>query len=171
MTAGRFWTSVFALLALALAILFVVKVWAVFIPFFFGFALAYFVQPIIARFEAAGMRRDRVVMMCGHPGFGSTRAEVGREADIRDALRRKLAQHAGGLRDGPRAIIDAGKQVRMEIDHTEAGISVSERANATSDAGSSSACRSRASVIRPSAASRSRATVRSPGAARRPASE
>jgi predicted PurR-regulated permease PerM len=60
---GRFWKSVFALLALAVAILFAVKVWAVFLPFFFGFALAYFVQPVIARFEAAGLRRDRVVIV------------------------------------------------------------------------------------------------------------
>lgn len=63
MNQGRFWKSVFSLLGLALAIFFITRVWAVFIPFFLGFILAYLVQPVIARFEANGLRRDRVVIV------------------------------------------------------------------------------------------------------------
>lgn len=63
MNPARFWRSVFSLVGLALAALFIIRVWTVFIPFLFGFILAYLVQPVIARAEAVGLRRDRVVIV------------------------------------------------------------------------------------------------------------
>jgi len=59
----RFWRAVFSLVAPALALAFVFRVWPVFIPFLIGFSIAYLVQPLLSLFEARGLRRDRVVIV------------------------------------------------------------------------------------------------------------
>jgi predicted PurR-regulated permease PerM len=63
MKVGTFWRLLATTALLAVAVFFFIRVWTVLIPFFIGFALAYFVQPVIARFEARGLRRDRVVIV------------------------------------------------------------------------------------------------------------
>ncbi len=63
MTPVRFWKSVLSLIAPALAISVLFRVWPVLIPFFIGFAIAYLVQPLLVRFEARGFRRDRIVIV------------------------------------------------------------------------------------------------------------
>jgi predicted PurR-regulated permease PerM len=117
MNSGSFWRNTFSLLALALAILFFVKVWTVLLPFFFGFALAYLVQPVIARFEAAGLRRDRIVIVVYLglvtvmaalvvlllPGFIREAREIGQELpryaqSFDEMIRRLNAEVAGSLR-------------------------------------------------------------------------
>lgn len=63
MSETRFWRAVGSLLALGLAIAFVVAVWQVLVPFLLGFAVAYLVSPLVDRFVAIGLRRDRTVLV------------------------------------------------------------------------------------------------------------
>lgn len=63
MTQARFWKSVFSLLALAGALYLLTRLGTILVPFFIGFAVAYLVQPLLSRFEARGLRRDRVVIV------------------------------------------------------------------------------------------------------------
>lgn len=58
-----FGRAVFSILGLALALLFVFHVWSILIPFLLGLVLAYLVQPLVDRFVAMGLRRDRTVMV------------------------------------------------------------------------------------------------------------
>lgn len=59
----RFWKAIFTLGALAVALYVLCQVWTVLIPFGIGIGIAYLVQPLIARFEARGVRRDRIVIV------------------------------------------------------------------------------------------------------------
>ena len=59
----KFWRAVGSLLALGLAIAFIVAVWRVLVPFLLGFVLAYLVSPLVGRFVAIGLRRDRTVLV------------------------------------------------------------------------------------------------------------
>lgn len=59
----RFWRAVFSLLALGLILFALVKVFTVVLPFVFGLMLAYVVSPLVDRFTALGLRRDRVVLV------------------------------------------------------------------------------------------------------------
>ena len=63
MTEGRFWKSVFWLTGLVAVLAFLVAVWQVFVPFLIGFAVAYLVSPLVDRFVAIGLRRDRTVVV------------------------------------------------------------------------------------------------------------
>src|ERR1700675_1571910 len=57
----RFWRAVGS--PLALVIVFVIAVWQVLVPFLLGFAVAYLVSPLVDRFVAIGLRRDRTVLV------------------------------------------------------------------------------------------------------------
>jgi predicted PurR-regulated permease PerM len=59
----RFWRAVGSLLALGLVIAFIIAVWQVLVPFLLGFAVAYLVSPLVDRFVAVGLRRDRTVLV------------------------------------------------------------------------------------------------------------
>jgi predicted PurR-regulated permease PerM len=59
----RFSRMVFSLLALGVAIIFVVQVWNVLLPFLFGLIIAYLIHPLVDRFVARGLRRDRTVVV------------------------------------------------------------------------------------------------------------
>ncbi len=48
---------------IAAGIVFVIAVWQVLIPFLLGFAVAYLVSPLVDRFVAMGLRRDRIVVV------------------------------------------------------------------------------------------------------------
>ncbi len=63
MSGIRFWRAVISLLALGLAIVFVIAVWQVLVPFLLGFVVAYLVSPLVDRFVAIGLRRDRTVLV------------------------------------------------------------------------------------------------------------
>ena len=63
MSETRFWRAVGSLLALALVIAFVIAVWQVLVPFLLGFVVAYLVSPLVDRFVAIGLRRDRTVLV------------------------------------------------------------------------------------------------------------
>lgn len=58
-----FWRAVFSVLALALAVAFIFQVWAVLVPFALGLMAAYLVHPLVDRFVAMGLRRDRTVLV------------------------------------------------------------------------------------------------------------
>jgi predicted PurR-regulated permease PerM len=59
----KFWRAVGSLLALGLLIAFIIAVWRVLVPFLLGFAVAYLVSPLVDRFVAMGLRRDRTVLV------------------------------------------------------------------------------------------------------------
>lgn len=59
----KFWRAVGSLLALGLIIAFIIAVWRVLVPFLLGFAVAYLVSPLVDRFVAIGLRRDRTVVV------------------------------------------------------------------------------------------------------------
>ena len=59
----KFWRAVGSLLALGLVIAFIIAVWRVLVPFLLGFAVAYLVSPLVDRFVAIGLRRDRTVLV------------------------------------------------------------------------------------------------------------
>jgi predicted PurR-regulated permease PerM len=58
-----FWRAVFALLALAFALVFVIHVWAIIVPFVLGLTGAYLIHPLVDRFVSMGLRRDRTVLV------------------------------------------------------------------------------------------------------------
>jgi predicted PurR-regulated permease PerM len=59
----RFWRAVVCLLALGVALLALVKVFTVLLPFVFGLLLAYLVSPLVDQFTALGWKRCRVVVV------------------------------------------------------------------------------------------------------------
>jgi len=59
----KFWRGVVSLLALGLIIAFLIAVWKVLVPFLLGFAVAYLISPLVDRFVAIGLRRDRTVIV------------------------------------------------------------------------------------------------------------
>jgi len=63
MNETRFWRSTLALLALALAILFLAHVWTVLLPFIFGIIIAYLVNPLVDGMASLGLKRGRVVLI------------------------------------------------------------------------------------------------------------
>ncbi|MCG3204465.1 MAG: hypothetical protein KCHDKBKB_01180 [Elusimicrobia bacterium] len=58
-----FWRVLLSVLGLALTIWFFIKVWSILIPFLLGLVLAYLIQPLVDRFVAMGLRRDRIVLL------------------------------------------------------------------------------------------------------------
>lgn len=58
-----FWRAVFSILGLATVVFFIVHVWAILIPFLLGLVAAYLIQPLVDRFVAMGLRRDRTVLV------------------------------------------------------------------------------------------------------------
>ena len=50
-------------MALAFALIFVAQVWVVIVPFILGIVAAYLIQPLVDRFVAMGLRRDRTVLV------------------------------------------------------------------------------------------------------------
>jgi len=73
----RFWRGVVSILAVAVVLAFLFTVWDVLLPFMFGLVVAYLFHPVIDRFVAMGLRRDRVVavfyvlLIIGGIGLGS----------------------------------------------------------------------------------------------------
>jgi len=73
----RFWRGVVSILAVALVLVFLFSVWDVLLPFIFGLVIAYLFHPLVDRFVAMGLRRDRVVavlyvlLLIGGIGLGS----------------------------------------------------------------------------------------------------
>lgn len=63
MTKIKFWRAVFSLLALGTGLFFFFHVWNVLIPFILGVTIAYLIHPLVDRFVALGLRRDRTVIV------------------------------------------------------------------------------------------------------------
>ena len=59
----RFWRAVISLLALGIFLFVLVKLFTVLLPFAFGLMLAYLANPLVDRFTALGLKRDRVVVV------------------------------------------------------------------------------------------------------------
>ena len=60
---ARFWRAVLLLTAAAGALAFVAQVWNILIPFLLGLVIAYLVYPLVDRFVAMGLRKNRVVII------------------------------------------------------------------------------------------------------------
>lgn len=63
MSEAKVWRIVLYLGILAAAGLFLFQVWGVLIPFILGLVIAYLIQPLVDKFVAIGLRRDRVVIV------------------------------------------------------------------------------------------------------------
>ncbi|MFN0118367.1 MAG: AI-2E family transporter [Elusimicrobiota bacterium] len=59
----RFWGRFFVGVALCGILVFLFQVWNIVLPFLVGLGLAYMLNPLINRFVARGLRRDRVVFV------------------------------------------------------------------------------------------------------------